>query len=393
MGDLDLNSLEFQVPAKGANTVLARFKQKVFKDITIPKIDKARLLQLQNELNHLFITSLQQTESKLGGSANEYVEQWIQTNNTSLKEGFKAIKEVENNVHTLEQMAKLSLKNAIESNTTIGQETAKSIQGAVNALAGEAFEKFLAEAFQQENMIEYFGNDVLKNFGKVVKGVTIEQLGSKGLYQLPKSLSKTIALPGKGSLTFKGKPTLGKTDIAYSAQILQEDGSVASIVQGISAKNLIDANRSIHILSETSVLNMLEPWRNFGEQEGNKAIVSYLRFLKSKTKKGQSGEYAHSIFGMMGLAGRQYISTNNSDIDPTISFLAVLVQSDLENPIRLISVYELLQSINKDPVDILGKFVHPQISNYKSAQSELEAAKQGLQIRAAVVRKMLQNNL
>ena len=393
MGDLDLNSLEFQVPTKEANTTLARFKQKVFKDITIPKIDRTRLLQLQNKLNHLFITSLQQAESNLGESANEYVEQWIQTNNTSLKEGFKAIKEVENNVHTLEQMAKLSIKNSIGSNTTIGQETAKSIQGAVNALAGEAFEKFLTEAFQQENMIEYFGSDVLKNFGKVVKGVTIEQLGSKGLYQLPKSLSKTIALPGKGSLTFKGKPTLGKTDIAYSTQILQEDGSVASIAQGISAKNLIDANRAIHILSETSVLNMLEPWRNFGEQEGNKAIISYLRFLKSKTKKGQSGEYAHSIFGMMGLAGRQYISTNNSDIDPTISFLAVLVQSDLENPIRLISVYELLQGINKDPSDILGKFVHPQISNYKSAQSDLEKAKQGLQIRAAVVRKILQNNL
>ena len=274
----------------------------------------------------------------------------------SLKEDFKAINEA-NEATTLEQMAKLSIKKTIETGSMVGNETSKSIQGAVNALAGEAFEKFLAEAFQQEDMIEFFGNGFLEDFGKTVQGVTIEQLGSKGLYQLPKTLERTIKLPGKGSLIFRGKPTLGKTDIAYSINTIQEDGSVSTITSGISAKNLIDANRAIHILSETSILNMLEPWRNFGEKDGQKAIISYLRYLKSKNKKSQAGEYAHSIFGMMGLAGRQYISTNNSDIDPSIGFLAVLNQSDLKNPIRLIRVQELLDKREQKCVNIVMKIL------------------------------------
>lgn len=390
---MTLENIQTQIPiTSNSGSILSNFKRKIYKDISVPKISSSKLRDIQNYLNNLFVTSLQQAESGLGESANEYVERWIQahsSNNMSLKEDFKAINEA-NEATTLEQMAKLSIKKTIETGSMIGNETSKSIQGAVNALAGEAFEKFLAEAFQQEDMIEFFGNGFLEDFGKTVQGVTIEQLGSKGLYQLPKTLERTIKLPGKGSLIFRGKPTLGKTDIAYSINAIQEDGSVSTITSGISAKNLIDANRAIHILSETSILNMLEPWRNFGEKDGQKAIISYLRYLKSKNKKSQAGEYAHSIFGMMGLAGRQYISTNNSDIDPSIGFLAVLNQSDLKNPIRLIRVQELLDRINKDPSDVLGKFVHPQISNYKSAQSELEAAKKSLQIRAAVVRELLE---
>lgn len=355
---------------------LQSFKEEVYEKLKVPPTGK--LKATEEALNSLFHAKIK--PETIVQNANNFVKQWMIKNpNQTLKQGFKAISLVDQKKN-IEDLAKLTIKESVSNKNN---NNAQSVRGAVSALAGEAFEAFLEKAFQDENITQKFINDTLdEQLLKSNTNVTFKKVGSTDTYSLPKDLVERYSTPGDGQLQLEGTATLGKADVTYQIYLTQQDGSVSTILGGISAKNILKSSQ-ISLLSSTSIHNMLQPWYNFSG--GEKAVAEYLNWLR---QKGTYSQDAHSIVGMMALGGRKYINTATNEVEPNIGMLAIFNQSNKEKPIKLIATNSIMEKIKDRPNEILSNF-NFNIDKKKDIYQQLKTIKKSINLRAKVVRSLL----
>ena len=226
---------------------------------------------------------------------------------------------------------------------------ALKLQGQLNKTQGDVFEVFLQE------LIPYLGQK-LENFGEDQIIPIIENLS--------KNLSSKNHITTQGSqhesieFVFEEKrikiSSQGKIDVNVPAPFL--DGNFPL---KISAKNY-SVLRDVHLLEGASVVGLVSQWPV--NQEAKKYFLNGLTTWEKSTPE-QLLQYGRILMAIQSLAGKSGKSNEMANV------LILNVRNNSKNPIRVVSIKDLLDQMDLTNVDDIFtiKFA-PQLQLFKDGE-------------------------
>ena len=228
--------------------------------------------------------------------------------------------------------------------------SALSQQGQLNKIQGDVFEAFLQELIPYlrqkiENFTEDQINPIINSLSK--------NLTSKAYIKTQGSQHESI------EFVFEDEKikisSQGKIDVSVPSPFLDNNFPLK-----ISAKNY-NSLKNIHLLGGASVIGLVSQWPI--TQKAKQYFLNGLTTWRSSTPE-QLLQYGRILIAIQSLAGK----TGNSNAMSNV--LILNVRNNTKNPIRVLSIKELLKQLDLNNVDdmFMIKFI-PQLQLFKEGES------------------------